>query len=664
VLAYGVWLGWISVLLLARSGWVHFVMHESRSGILNFCLMTGYPKQQDFAWFAAMLLAAPAGAWLSGLLYGFLSRAGHAGHSRGAPLSSGIACAACASFLAFADSRACVLASSLLLVPAAMLPWFDRGWYDPPGATQPEPPPSRLPSWRFWLPLTALVSILWIFDSCANFRNIDGFHEGLKLLYLQESLSGLTPGVHFNSPYGPLYIRSIDWWMRFFGFTYSEFRRHFLFLQIAGCALHLLLLRAACRSRLGLAAGTWLTLTMSSTSNIEYTFPSCLRTAIPMAAVLACWAGVPDRKRGFLLLSGVLTAMAALFSAEYAAIAVISCSIVFIQSADAGNYRRRISAVLTLAGAAILAMLLLTFATLGPQSADAIRGFINSPHAVVRLLGHGFLPFPEFPWFSTPSSAISDYHQILTVVRFWFPGMLCAGAVAWLAAVPGDPIGGRRPLILAMIAFTVLVQIPALARPMNQQLGAAFPPAALLTAMALDAMRDRGLVMRRAALASFLAVIAFGTAWMAKGAPLFASKAYLCLVNTSSVSVPSLPRLGRIHLDPKQLDGLNEITGLIRSRCRPDERVYLAAPFYSHLCFIADRAAMPPYPLANLAVTSAERAVVMRELQATRPPIALITMQGIDIPFPEEHTDEWLYINKNYNLRGRYGPLLVYELMR
>ena len=39
-----------------------------------------------------------------------------------------------------------------------------------------------------------------------------------------------------------------------------------------------------------------------------------------------------------------------------------------------------------------------------------------------------------------------------------------------------------------------------------------------------------------------------------------------------------------------------------------------------------------------------------------RPPLALITEQGIDLPFALEHAEEWAYIQEHYLLVQQHGP--------
>jgi len=69
---------------------------------------------------------------------------------------------------------------------------------------------------------------------------------------------------------------------------------------------------------------------------------------------------------------------------------------------------------------------------------------------------------------------------------------------------------------------------------------------------------------------------------------------------------------------------------------------------------------MPPYPLVQLAPTARDREEILNVLKTERPRVALVTLEGIDIPYAVEHPDGWAYIQRNYRMAKKLGSLMVF----
>ena len=242
VLFHGLWVGWMAVLLLARSGVITFQLLPPAEGILNQCFLAGYPKQQDYFWYAAMLLGGWAGAGVSLLVHQRLLRSSWNGSARNGLLAGAVLCALVTTILAFSQTFASSPITFLLAILGAVLPWLDRHWYaNAPAATgdspTPVPPTKRMSRWVIGC---FVMAGIWGFDTCMPYRWIDGYHEGNRLLLLQSYLAGDLPGVNLRLQYGPLYEYSFFWWMEIFGLTISAERWYFMLAQIFGTAVHLI----------------------------------------------------------------------------------------------------------------------------------------------------------------------------------------------------------------------------------------------------------------------------------------------------------------------------------------------------------------------------------------------------------------------------------------
>ncbi len=107
---------------------------------------------------------------------------------------------------------------------------------------------------------------------------------------------------------------------------------------------------------------------------------------------------------------------------------------------------------------------------------------------------------------------------------------------------------------------------------------------------------------------------------------------------------------------------LQEIVTTIQEKCPEGESVYLAAPTYGHVPFLAGRPGLAPYPSALLAATKSERDEMLGVLKQARPQVVLLTRMGIDVPFKIEHPQESRFIEEHYELYKEIGDLFIYTL--
>ncbi len=650
--ALGAWAGWMAVLFLGRSGPITFVPGLPPDGIINACVPLGYPKQQDFFWYALMLAAGPVGGWDAAFFWRRLAAWGEKRPAGGIHLEAAAACAVLATILALANAPGWLTASAVLALAAAGLPWFDRRWY----ASAPPVAESASAGGviRPWHVAAALgLAVVWVFDSCLLRRPIDGFHEGSKLLFVQSFLAGDRPGVDVAIDYGPLYLHSVWWWMKLAGVSLAALRWHFLVAQAVGLAVQILVLRALAGTGLAVAAGVWSLLAFSSVAGIQYGMPNALRLALPMAA-LAVWG---RGGRTAPILAGALTAAAWLFSPEYGMAAAAACAVAAIVDGWHDGWRRAAGSLgvwTSTAGATVLGLLLVMY---GTGTGEALRGLLGGGHGAARLLGQGAWPAPRPVWWVSASDAWFDRGAWYSLASYWGPGLLCSGVAAWLLAGPVAPL--RRGRVAGWLAFASLALVPVVIRPAGQQVNAIAATAGLLV-LAIDSARGTGSGGRRAALGGAAAIGVAGLVALSAHAGDFAAKGARCLGDLrTGASAGSLPRLGGVQLPERARRDLDGAVAAVRAGCPPGGRVYVAAISWAHVPFLADRAGLRPYPLAALTATRGERDVVLAALDRERPAVALVTEAGFDVPFAAEHPEEAAYVAAHYRLVKRFGDLRV-----
>ncbi len=659
VIAHGIWVGGMAVLLLARSGVITFVAHQPGSGIINSCWLAGYPKQQDYVWYALMVVAAVAGAWGNAALVAARRRRGRVPAPGRRTLGAAGILSALATVLVLANDGPLIAVGAACGLVAALLPWLDARWYEPAKCLVESPRVGGAGRWVGWGAGIAALSALWVFDSCHANRILDGLHEGMKLLSIQGFLAGDLPGVDVRTEYGPLAIHPLWWWMRAGGLTPLALRRLDLLAQAAGLAILLAIVRARCASVIAVAAGWWVILLASSVSVIQYGLPNALRLALPLGALgLVRPAGTTARAA----VSGGLLAAAWLFSPEYGLAAIVAALAVWAEAVAAGRPWRGRAVAIWVAGMLGAAAVLLALMFRG-RTLDALPGLFGGGLGTARLLGAAVLPLPVFPWWVSARLAWRDWSAVTGLAWIWGPGLLCAGSVAWCVGPSRGAPPGRRGELLGWAVFTLAAIVPMIARPAGQQVNVV-PSTAILGALVLDSHLAGP--HRRRVLAVTVALLAFlASGWSPRAYGLFLAKLTACPGGLAA-GPPGAPPGGLERLagmtggltDPA---GVRSVVDLIRRRCPPGERVYCAAPGWAHLPFLADRAGLRPFLLANFAATAADRAVVLAALQQDRPPVALVTEAGLDgVPFAREHAAEWAWIRSRYRLERRVGDLLVF----
>lgn len=641
VLVLGLWTGWIAALLFGRIVPIRFAVTPPPDGIFSGLALTGYAKSQDWFRYALGLLSGPLGAACAALAWRSLRRRRVRCLRRG--IGAGAACAALATLCAFMNADAGPAVALLLLPAAAVLPWLDSRWYEAADSDAPKAP--AVPGIRPVrdLPLLGLGSCLWVFDSCVLFRSVDGFHEGTKLLYLQAFLAGDLPGADVRLEYGPLAVHALWWWAAAFGATLESYRWWFLALQAAGLTLTLAALRRRAPAAPVFAGAAAAILTLSSVGGVQYGIPNALRIGLPVAAL--AWGNRPA-------VSGVLLAAAFLFSPEYGAAAGLAWV------AAAALDRRPIRAWADCSAAAVATAVALIAVMFGGRWTEGVAGLFAGSHGAARLFGAGVMAMPEFPWVGPSRGWLRDAEELATIITLWGPGLTAAGALAWIALRRESRAGAE---VAGGAVFVLLASVPVIARPAGQQANLV-PPAAILAALLAGQGIESGGAARRAGWAGVALLAGLAVVQLPRtGGPL-AAKAWLC---TASLREPALPpsgleRLGRVRPDGAALAGLHRAVTAIRRWCPAGGRVYLAAPRYAHLPFLADRAALAPWPLVSLSATAADRAEIMTALERIRPAVALVTADGLDVPWAVEHAEARAAILRDYVKCETIGDLEVW----
>ncbi len=641
--------GWLCCLLLDRFGAISFAPPAPGAGIPSWCTLHGYAKAADWFWIAAWPLAGIGGAWGASRLHAAVKRSGSFRRLPNLPVWPAAVSVAGATILLFARDRRFFPLALLLAVAGVGWPWLSRRWYARPADDGREPTTSaRIPrpvSPIAWAGMAVALALCWIVDPCLRSRDLDLLHEGVHLLLVQSWLAGDLGSGLVHTMYGPLYTRSMAWWMSAFDMTALSLRWYFLAAQAAGMATALLCLRAVCSTRTALAAGTWLLLTAACTG--PYGWANILRVTLPLASVVLIstagrsGAGRTDgrippatRVRARAGVAGVLAALGLLYSPEFG-LAGIAASVVAILGR--GRDRSAVAAAWGPAGGAVL--LGFWSAMYGAGSWRAATDLLGNDYPAARLGGDVSYPLHTFRW---PADA-AGLEPLWRSLSVWGPVLLVGSAVA-------------TRVVGSIAVYAALAMIPAIARPLGHQAMAA-PAWILLAAIWLDALlRGR---RRIAATAVVVGLAAWGLLAPDAGARALLAR-WTCAPSAGLVSAPADWRLGGIMLPPDQARLLGKAVPLIRRLCPPDGRIVLAAPSYLGLAFLAGRAGAPPFPLTLRAVPAADRRLLVSELDRLRPPLAVVTFAQLDVPLPVANPELWAYLRSTYRPLRVLDPLIFY----
>jgi len=661
VCLHGLLSGWLAVLLVGRSGTVQFTPPDpAATQVFNYCASIGYPKQADWFWYAATVLGGVAGILAGVRLWRSLRRYGPFLPDSPLPVTAGFGALAAAFFLGFSLDHATGAAVAALAGLGALLPWLSRRWYSAGKEPATSGPAGRQPgipavkSVALWTGTAAIIALAWIWDPRIFSRNLDGLHEGVHLLQVEAALSGDEPGLTTRSEYGPLYTRSLIWWMRGFGMTVSAERLYFLAAQVAGTAIHLVLLRTVCAYPVALLTGGWLMLTLTTAQVIEYGWANALRTALPLLGIIMYRSGLTAGGRTRLIAAGALSAVSLLYSTEFGAAGLAACALLAVV------HRRDPGRTLWWAFGFAAALAVLSAAMFGSRALEFVGGQLGGGYALTRLGGHGTRPLPPFPWWTSFPDLIRLFWRVKWTVRAWGPALVCSTAAGWLLVrrrSVTDPA-----LFVALLAFAVIAQVPVVARPLTQTTTSA-PPLVLLAAMMLAGLSATGRVNGARIVAGALLIMGLVLPVGSLGDWL---NKYRRAEPEATAPLPrdAADRMGRVTVSGRQSAELASAVGLLARLAGPGDRIYCAAPFHTYLCFLADRPALGPFLLAHLAATPADRALILAALERERPSVALLSPLSIDVPYPEEHALELAWIVKNYRLARKIDNLLIYARRR
>jgi len=650
-LLYGLWAGWTGVLLLSRTELVRFTVKTPPDGILGFCYLNGYPKQQDYFWFGAMVAGGLAGVLLTRILQEYFGRRFRPGIKGFAWGWVGIACSAVALLLALSPGSGQFPAAWLLYLGGIVLPWWEQGWYSAGKEADSDLSEKRkFPRLGYWLVIGLLVSLVWVSDSRLRCRTIDGIHEGTHLLYVQELLDGKRLGIDFKTEYGPLVTLGLYGWMKVAGISIAQERMCFLIMQTMGVAIYLLVFRMAGLGWLATGVGSILLLTESSALGVRYGWADTLRTALAFLAIVLYWRG---RKGGgkWLAGSGLCQAAAFLYSPDFGMASAAAVSFMFLRDK---MFREKHGSFIQFGkwtGMTLAGMALLSLAIYGAFAPTGLANLLFGGYGGSRLMGHGVRPFPVFELFG-------NWEPLRQI---WLMGLVSTGMLAW--SFVSNTSANRRTMAAGAGLFTLLALVPGLARPMGQFLYAV-PSCMFLVAVGLDDWRCQGGKKKKQALyfGGFLVAVA-GLHIYAVIDPLIMKYTPCEWGRAGERGDANWPeRLGGVEPVAIAAEDVILATRTVASLSKKGGFIYVGAPAHAHVCFLAGRSGLPPYPSSIIAATAGQRAQIMDSLREYRPPVALLSKMGIDIPYGVEHKEEVEFIKKNYTLYLKTGTLEIYRL--
>jgi len=392
-------------------------------------------------------------------------------------------------------------------------------------------------------------------------------------------------------------------------------------------------------------------LSLTTASVIEYGWANALRTALPLLGIVMFRNGLIGGSRMQLVIAGALSAVSLLYSPEFGAAGLAACAVLAFLD------RRELGRTAWWAFGFAATLLILTAAMFGNRTAGYLSDSLQGGYALARLKGHGTRPLPSFPWWTSFSGLVPPLWRMKWMIRIWGPALVCSAAGGWLLIRRRED---RYPaLFAALLVFAVVAQVPVVARPLSQTATSA-PPLVLLTAMMLAGLAGSGRVNAGRVSAGLLAAAGLV---LPVGSPGNWLDKYRGAGPQVAADLPrdGADRMGRVTVSRRQATELAEALRLVDRLALPGDRVYCAAPYQTHLCFLADRPALPPFLLAHLAATPSDRDRILAALEREKPSVALLSPLSIDVPYPEEHARELDFILKRYRLERKIGDVMVYR---
>ena len=126
VLLMGFWVGGLTTLLLSGFRVFRFSFSLPPLGIVNKCAVVGYPKQQDYFWFAAAVALPCLAATGFSFLRDWLIRRNWGGRWSYFPLLASLMLLGMSTWLAFTRSTSSMVVGAIAGGIGALVFWFDR----------------------------------------------------------------------------------------------------------------------------------------------------------------------------------------------------------------------------------------------------------------------------------------------------------------------------------------------------------------------------------------------------------------------------------------------------------------------------------------------------------------------------------------------------------
>jgi len=357
-----------------------------------------------------------------------------------------------------------------------------------------------------------------------------------------------------------------------------------------------------------------------------------------------------------MAMSGATCAFSYLYSQEFGAAAAIGCAILLtgLMVETGGNRELRLLGIWGGAGVAGGASVM--FLMFGHRIGEFLRLGSLVGYGADRLMGHHVLPLESFPWDFDLQHILMHPAELMAWSAIWAP-------ILTMALLIGIMVTWRRKEGVCALALqasvttaALIAAVPVVARP-NVQVATSMPFLAVLLVVFLRDMGEGGqhrlLATALAAVWLTLSVGAIAVIW-----PVAGSK-YSCFSRMRLTPSERIPRLGSVSLLSSGADRDIPVINYLHRSVPPGKRIFVAAPYYSHLLFLADRAGVPRYMTTEASAGRQRGKEMIDALERFKPPVVLLENQGVDVPFAAEQPDLASYIATHYRLGRQFGELRV-----
>ncbi len=500
------------------------------------------------------------------------------------------------------------------------------------------------------------------------------FEEGIYLRWINDLLKGriLYKDIYFYG--GPFMLWPQYWLMKLCGPSIAINRYYVYFCYLVGYLIVFKVLRETIRNRIVLSVGVVLI--------VYFYYPmfpgfhrSLGRFAFALLPLYFLYKYFFRKGRLYLLISGVCSGLALLFSQELG----ISALIAALAMLAAFDYRegetiKNLVRQFSLIGAGIFVALLpvLGYFALHRALGDLYETVIaGTRYYTLGIWGYSFPSL--FQLIKNP--AASRYDVVETLLAYWPILFYVCSVFFFLALFLRKSFSNRHILYFGIAALGGMIFQRALGIYYLFQIGTLIYPLVILSVAYLDmawprvrTLFENGSVTGRTIETSFYVVALvfitsglYGYSQARAFYPAARPLVYLTHLKRSSEGfVPlDLPRARNIYVPPKEADEIRCVVDYIKEKTTPEEPVYVF-PFSPTYYFLADRVSPVKYPVAHT-TTRKYREETIEKLEEEKVRYVIYIMQGPSLGLtPEmrypEITD---YIFREYAPEKRCGRAII-----